>query len=99
MLKTIKPSGRILFKPTEKIPCKCLNSVGEYVENSLTLAVSAPVNHSIKLGFVSVNDSRETYFVDALRTNRFRSFHLAYSALTNRDLWWVGTVLGCKQIA
>ena len=37
------------------------------LKNSSTLAVSVPVNLSIKLGFVSVNGPRETYFVDALR--------------------------------
>ena len=33
------------------------------LENSSTLAVSVPINLSIKLGFVSVNGLRETYFV------------------------------------
>ena len=33
---------------------------------SSTFAVSVPINLSIKLGFASVNDARETYFVDAL---------------------------------
>ena len=37
------------------------------LKNSSTLAVSVPINLSIKLGFVSVNGPRETYFVDALR--------------------------------
>ena len=37
------------------------------LKNSSTLAVSVPINLSIKLGFVSVNDPRETYFVDAPR--------------------------------
>ena len=37
-------------------------------KNSSTLAVSVPINLSIKLGFVSVNGYRETYFVDGLRT-------------------------------
>ena len=36
------------------------------LKNSSTLAVSVPINLSIKLGFVSDNGSRETYFVDAL---------------------------------
>ena len=36
--------------------------------NSSTLAVSFSINLSIKLGFVSVNGKRETYFVDALHT-------------------------------
>ena len=37
------------------------------LKNSSTLAVSAPIEVSIKLDFVSVNGSKETYFVDALR--------------------------------
>ena len=37
------------------------------LKNILTLAVSVPINLSIKLGFVSVNGPRETYFVDAPR--------------------------------
>ena len=32
-----------------------------------THAVSIPINLSINLGFVPVNSTRETYFVDALR--------------------------------
>ena len=36
------------------------------MKNSSTLAVSVAINVSIKLGFVSVNDSRETYFVDVV---------------------------------
>ena len=35
---------------------------------SSTLAVSVPIIFSIKLGFVSVNGPRETYFVGALST-------------------------------
>ena len=38
------------------------------LKNSSTLAVSVSMNLSVKLGFVSVNDPRETYFVDAIRT-------------------------------
>ena len=38
------------------------------LKNSSTLAEPVPINLSIKLDFVSVNGSRETYFVDALRT-------------------------------
>ena len=34
------------------------------LKNSSTLAVSVPINLFIKLGFVSVNCPRETYFVD-----------------------------------
>ena len=36
------------------------------LKNSSTLGVSVPINLSIKLGFVSVNGLRETYFVNAL---------------------------------
>ena len=45
---------------------KCLNSGGEYLKNSSTLAVglSVPINLSIKLGFISVNSPGETFFVD-----------------------------------
>ena len=35
------------------------------LKNSSTLAVSVPINLSIKFDFVSVNGPRETYFVDA----------------------------------
>ena len=35
------------------------------LKNVSTLAVSVPINLSIKLGFVFVNGPRETYFVDA----------------------------------
>ena len=45
---------------------KCLNSRGEYVEKLPTLAVSVPINLSMKLGFVCVNGARETYFVNGL---------------------------------
>ena len=36
--------------------------------NVSTLAVSVPINLSIKLGFVPANRPRETYFVNALHT-------------------------------
>ena len=36
-------------------------------KNSSTFAVSVPINHSIKFGFVSVNGTRETYFIVRLR--------------------------------
>ena len=39
------------------------------LKNKSRLTVSVPINLSIKLGFVSVNGPRETYFVDALRMN------------------------------
>ena len=35
-------------------------------KNNSTLAVFVPINLSIKLGFVSINGHRETYFVDTL---------------------------------
>ena len=38
------------------------------LKNSSTLTVSAPIHLSIKLAFISVNSSGETYFVDALRS-------------------------------
>ena len=49
----------------------CMTNVSipevENVENSSTLAVSVPINLFNKLGFVSVNGPRETYFVHATR--------------------------------
>ena len=36
------------------------------LKNNSKLGVSVAINYSIKLGFVPVNDVRETYFVDAL---------------------------------
>ena len=38
------------------------------LKNSSTVAVSVPINLSIKLGFVSVKRIGKTYFVNALRT-------------------------------
>ena len=38
-------------------------------KSSSTHAVSVPINVSIKLGFVSVNGPRESYFVDVLHTS------------------------------
>ena len=35
------------------------------LKNNSILAVSVPINISIKLGFVYVNGPRETYFVNA----------------------------------
>ena len=37
-------------------------------KNNSTLSVSVPINISVKLGFVTVNGPRETYFVDPLRS-------------------------------
>ena len=36
------------------------------LKNTSTLSVYVPINRSIKLGIVSVNGPKETYFVDAL---------------------------------
>ena len=48
-------------------------------KNSSNLAVSVPINLSIKLCFVSVNGSRETYFVDALRITVHISIQLMFT--------------------
>ena len=48
------------------------------LKNSSTLAVSVPINLSIKLYFVSLNGCRETYFVDE-RSN-FVSSSLVYAS-------------------
>ena len=40
------------------------------LENSSILTLCVPINLSIKLGFVSVDGSRETYFVHVLRNVR-----------------------------
>ena len=39
------------------------------LKNRSRLVVSDSINLYIKLGFVSVNSTRETYFVDALRSS------------------------------
>ena len=44
------------------------------LKNSSTVAVCVPINVSIKLGFVSVNGPRETYFVDELRNMSISKF-------------------------
>ena len=49
------------------------------LQNSPTLAISAPINVSIKLGFVSVNGPRET-FVEAIRRYRLRGCGKPYLA-------------------
>ena len=48
------------------------------LKNSSTLAVSVPINFSIELRFVSVNGTRETYFVDAPR--RLMGYGTPYQA-------------------
>ena len=58
------------------------------LKNSSTLAVSVAINYSIKLGFVSLNGPRETYFVTCyvilLPTyhNHCYSFPIAFSQQT-----------------
>ena len=42
--------------------------ISTLLKNISTLAVSVPINLSIKLDFVYVNGPRQTYFVDALCT-------------------------------
>ena len=49
-----------------------------FLKNSSTLAVSVPINLSIKLGSVSVNIHRETYFVDALRIDEHRKMKCSF---------------------
>ena len=49
------------------------------LKNCSTLAVSVPVNLSIKLCFVSVNGPRETYFVDELRILAYYSSFNAFN--------------------
>ena len=46
------------------------------LKNSSTLALSVPINSSIKLGFVTVNGFRETYFVDVVSERDFLAFAL-----------------------
>ena len=47
---------------------------------SSTHAVSVPINLSTKLGFVSVNGPRETYYVAALRTRMYRVIYILGAA-------------------
>ena len=49
------------------------------LKNSSTLAVCVPIHFTVKLGFVSVNDLRETYLVAALSFFEF-SPQLVYMA-------------------
>ena len=65
------PGGRLFDTGYKSWPHGMTNvSIPEVniLKNSSILAVSAPINVSIKLYFVFVNDHRETYFVDALCT-------------------------------
>ena len=68
------PGGRLLRHRDTKVgPTVCMTNVSipevNMLKNSSTLAVSVPINLPIKLGFVSVNDPREPYFVDVLLIN------------------------------
>ena len=47
------------------------------LKNSSTLAVSAPINLSIKLGLVSVNYPRKTYFIDELCSSREKVHYIS----------------------
>ena len=53
------------------------------LKNSSTLAVSVPINVSIKLGFVSVNDLRETYFVDSLENELCYDYNCELCSFSN----------------
>ena len=53
------------------------------LKSSSTLAVSVPINLTIKLGSVSVNCLRETYFVDTLRNSSKLSRIYQYHDITN----------------
>ena len=55
------------------------------LKNSLTFALSVPINIFIKFGFVSLNGTRETYFVDALRR-----FCLDFDSFKPDEIgkWW-----------
>ena len=69
IIMVLNPDVRFLRHRIQKlIPRydKCVNSGVNMLKNSSKLAVSVPINLSIKLSFVSVNNLRETYFVDAL---------------------------------
>ena len=52
------------------------------LNSSSTLAVSVPINLSIKLGFVSVNGPRETYFVDILHISDILKFLVLFFNLS-----------------
>ena len=66
---------------------RLLRHGGEYVEKYRTLAVSVPVNPSIKLGYASVNGPRETYFVDALCSFRKSSGGRRVSGIFGSLIW------------
>ena len=51
-------------------------------KNRSTLAVSVPINLSIKLDFVSVNGARETYFVYTVEMGRKK--HSSYFKTVSR---------------
>ena len=56
------------------------------LKTSSTLAVYAVINLSIKLGFVSVNSPRETYFVDTLRKNIWKKAERYFFSLLQQQL-------------
>ena len=56
-------------------------------KNSSTLAVSAPINLSIKLVIVSVNGPRESYLLDALGTNIYREMATGTFFVLNFFFW------------
>ena len=61
------------------------------LKNSSTLAVSVPVNLSIKLGFVYINGPREPHFIDALSSSidfqQMTSTNCDVSSTTNYSLF------------
>ena len=55
------------------------------LNNSPTLAVSVQINFSTKLGFVSLNGPRETFFVDALRISNVVQYFVFRKLITWRS--------------
>ena len=84
LVRELAPSNYHLFLHLTKIPVRQTSTQGNkrwshgitsvsiskvnMLKNSSTVAVCVPINIPIKLGFVSVNGPRETYFVDVLHT-------------------------------
>ena len=68
MSVTVVPNldGRLLQHRIPKLVARYEVSIPEanMIKNSSTLAVPVPINLSTKLGFVSINGPRETYFMD-----------------------------------
>ena len=72
------PDGRVLRHGIQKLVSwydKSLNSGGEYVEKLLNTYIIC----SNKLGFVSLNGPRETYFVDALHIYIYRDHLMTFA--------------------